>query len=144
MSSKQLFTLVTLFLLLCFACDECREKNIYVSGENNTSNISDESFQLSQEQVGELIDRVIMLKLGENKTSTIEIMGPPDYEDHFGPKRSDVVEWTCSELIYYMTFDAKRSGLNKSIHLVFDRQEKLIDIYSNMEELNRGDFEPCR
>jgi len=109
------------------------------------SNASKQSFQLSPEQVKELTDRVTNLELGESRASILEIMGPPDKENLCMPKRrSGVTGWTCRELIYYMTFDTIGSVRNKSIHLMIDRQDKLVDIFSDIEELNRGDFEPCR
>ena len=144
MSSKLFSNLLVFSLLLFLVCCKNDENRKPVSEESDMSNVREQSFQLSPEQIKELTDRVTTLKLGESKASILEIMGPPDDENFLIPKRSGVVEWTCSELIYYMTFDARRSGRNKNIHLVFDRQNKLIRIISAIEELKRGDIAPCR
>jgi len=144
MSSKHFNNLLVLSFLIFLTC--CKNDGIKenASDESNMFDANEQSIQLSQEQIKELTDRVKTLKLGENRVSILKIMGPPDRGEKFIPKRGGVIEWTCTELTYYLTFDAKRPGTDKNIHLMFDRQDKFIGVITHIEELNRGDLEPCR
>lgn len=144
MSSKLFSSLLVFSLLFFLVCCNSDENMKQVSEEYNMSNVSEQSFQLSQEQIKELTDRVMALKLGESRESILEIMGRPDYELLIIPKRSGIVDETlCRGLVYYTTFDARRSGRNKGIHLIFTWQDKLTDIFSDIKELDRGDYTPC-
>lgn len=110
------------------------------------SNMNKPHFQLHPNKLKELRDRVEALKLGEKRTAIMEIMGPANREEWLAPKKG--LDLKCRALVYYtVIFDEiPGSGRDKSVSLVFDRQDILIAIISNeVDEItNRGDMSVCR
>jgi hypothetical protein len=86
------------------------------------------------------------LKLGETRSEVATYVGPPSREERFGPKRTPL-NWKCRGLVYEVIRVEEEPGNtgDKRVELVFDRQDKLIAIWSNVDGITeRGDTMACR
>jgi hypothetical protein len=102
-------------------------------------------FQLESNRMQELHDRVNALRLGESRAQVAASVGPSDREELLGPKKG--VDWTCRGLVYNVLIvgDLPGNGMDRRIELIFDRQDKLIAILSNVDGIDRrGDMTRCR
>lgn len=85
------------------------------------------------------------LKLGEMRPFVVAMVGTPDREDLFAPKKE--LKWTCRILLYFvLKFDTSQYNVNdREIQLVFNRKNSLVAIISNVDGVaSRGDMSACR
>ena len=104
------------------------------------------SFILGAERTRILRDRVTALRLGETSRNAVASVGPPDEDYHFTPAKPPN-DWKWHYLTYYVVRVSKTSSNihDVQIDLIFDRQEKLIAIRSNVDGIpSKGEMEPSK
>jgi len=143
---RKTFVVITLGLLACLSCR--REVKHPVDSrprENVSAQTNNPAFELSPYQQQILRAHVMGLELGEMRSSVTAIMGSPNREDLFAPKKA--LEWKCRILLYFaVKLDrAQYNAKDRQVELVFNRGDALVAIISNVDGIaNRGDMSECR
>jgi len=143
---QKTFVVITLGLLACLSCRrELRPSVDSPQSENVSAQTNKPSFELSPHQQQILRARVTGLELGEMRSSVTAIMGSPNREDLFAPKKS--LEWKCRIHLYFaVKLDTTQyNAKDRQVELVFNRGDALVAIISNVDGIaSRGDMSECR
>lgn len=143
---QKTLAVITLGLLACFSCRrEAQHRAVSPQRKNVSAQTTKPAFELSLYQQQNLRSHVTGLTLGEMRSSVTAIMGSPNREDLFAPKKA--LEWRCRILLYFaVKLDMTQyNAKDRQVELVFNREDALIDIISNVDGIaSRGDMSECR
>lgn len=91
-------------------------------------------FVLSEEKARVLRSRINALELGETSSKAIALVGPPDKDYYVSPMKPPS-DWKFHYLTFYFTTVSESPGniYDGDVDLVFNRQDKLTAIYSNVD-----------
>jgi hypothetical protein len=96
-------------------------------------------FVMSEEKARVLRSRINALALGETSAKTIALVGTPSEDYHIAPIKARGEDWRYPYITYYFTTVGRTPGNteDRKVDLIFDRQDKLIAIRSNVDGITQ-------